>query len=319
MSYPERKGGRRSQIAERTEIFIFVLLVAAYPLEELLLPGAAFGGAFLLAHAEAVAAGLVLDVSMLNTLRGEGGVEEDAVMIVDHRVVDTIDEEDGRAVGRHMTLEREGVAQVRVAPPFVAQQSATRTTVDTVFGHGDDGIDGCHEEGFYLTLETTHSHHQMAAGGEAHHADAGGVDSVLFGMVAQPAQGGMRVEEHIGLLTAATDGAVVERPRPPSGHTVAEDEGAETMTLEPAGHLLPLALIVEPAIAATGTDDHRGLGVGDGVALEGDLALGAVLAAGIEAYDRLSREGGDRHYGQQKIGDDVSHVCFLFYKLFLNS
>ena len=51
----------------------------------------------------------VLDVTVRNVLRGEGRVEHLRVVVLDNRVIDAVDEEHRRAIGRDVLLERQAV------------------------------------------------------------------------------------------------------------------------------------------------------------------------------------------------------------------
>lgn len=83
----------------------------------------------------------------------------------------------------------------------------------------------------------------MAAGGGTHDANAVGINSVVGGMGADPAQGAGDILEFSGIMIAVRAEAVFE------------DKTSEAMLVEPEG-VIPAFARFEGLIAAAGADDH---------------------------------------------------------------
>ena len=92
------------------------------PPQKLIFPRTAFGRALMVGGSETMAARAILQVEVGNIAQGECRVEEFGIVVLDDRVILAVDEEHGRAVGRHMAFERERVAQLAVVLAAVAEQ-----------------------------------------------------------------------------------------------------------------------------------------------------------------------------------------------------
>jgi hypothetical protein len=129
----------------------------------------------------------------------------------------------------------------------------------------------------------------MAAGGEAHGADAGRVDARRGADQADGAAG--IVQRHV----RARRPALLRQP-------VEEDEGGDAARREQAGHLVALLVDHHPIVAAAGDDQHRRavrpLGPEDGEARPGDPLEDAVVIGRVGAALGPSRPAAARASGR---------------------
>ena len=79
---------------------------------------------------------------MRNPFPGEGGIQQDRVLVGDYRVVHAIDQKNGRAVVGNMHLQGQGIPHPFAAHPAVAQDSAPRALVYIGRLHGDNRVNG---------------------------------------------------------------------------------------------------------------------------------------------------------------------------------
>ena len=216
-----------------------------------------------------MAAGAVLNVSVGRMAGGEGGVEEDGVVVLDYVVVLAVDEEDGRTVVGDVAFEREGVAHGLPSLAVLTEQCAPRAFVHYRLRHRHYGVYGCHEVRAQRygvgdaqrceevrVEELRHGHDEVASGTEPHGSHACRVHIEKVGVLAYVLYGTLSVLYHLRVLVAAGDVACVHDVVEDTLHAVVEDEGGDAVAAEPARHHGALRVVVVPAVAAAGTYYH---------------------------------------------------------------
>ena len=94
-----------------------------------------------------MAARAVLYEAMGYAPGGEGRVEEDGIVWLDHRIVLAVEEEDWRTVVGDVPLDRQRVAHLAAELPALAEQGTARAFVTARVGEAHHGVDGADEIG----------------------------------------------------------------------------------------------------------------------------------------------------------------------------
>ena len=105
------------------------------------------GTPLVIAHPKAMTTSSILDITVVDTGSRQGFVQEYGVAVVDHWVVDAIDEENGMSILGNTPLERERVLQLDIVDMGISQQPTARALVDAVLCHSDNGVERSHESG----------------------------------------------------------------------------------------------------------------------------------------------------------------------------
>ena len=140
-------------------------------------------------------------------------------------------------------VEDFAVAQVRGVPGDGAEPGIAE---DEVVGPAGDAVDWVFGVGGAGDKLGSGECGEVAAGGEANHNDAIGIDVVVGGAGADGLDGAARIEKRDGQKVAV-------RTEP-----VAEDEGVETAGGEPVGHFAAFKIAGKVDVCAAGKDDDGG-------------------------------------------------------------
>ena len=81
------------------------------PIEKLFFPLAAFRCSFFLAGTKAMTSRLVLDITVVDLVSGQSGIEQHGVMVFHDGVVDAVDEENGWILGGDTVLDGKALTE----------------------------------------------------------------------------------------------------------------------------------------------------------------------------------------------------------------
>lgn len=192
-------------------------------------------------------------------LRRQFGGQQFCILIFDDGVIFAIDQEDRRAVGRDMFLEREAVPHGFVELSPHAECTPPRATMGiALVAHRDYGIDGTYERRLTVCPVMRGAHHrEMTAGGETHHADTRSIHPQGIRMAIDELQCFFDIGQHVRILVAQAEDTISDTIGAYVRHAVFEYEGMNALAVEPLRHLLSFVLHVMPTVTASRAYDDR--------------------------------------------------------------
>ncbi len=126
------------------------------------------------------------------------------------------------------------------------------------FGERDHGIDGNEELGLVgRSVERKRTHRQVSAGGETHHAYAGGVHTVLGRVVVHVVQSRFDIFQHVRPFVTYPEHAETEDIRGHGRNAVAQQIGIDAVLPKPFAHGNPFGGYVQPRVTATRANNNR--------------------------------------------------------------
>ena len=137
----------------------------------------------------------------------------------------------------------------------LSQQSPARPFVRTWMSHGHNGIHGSHK-GYRLwrTCQLFGSmHHQMSTCREAHATNTVSPHSIFFRVSPHTRQCPRQVIET--RWETAPPRTNMKRKGTPPPMAILQHESCDTVFRQPSSHLFPFRHLVQPEVAASGTDN----------------------------------------------------------------